>query len=296
MIEAYWGLLRPPFTLDPDARFLFESSAHREGLARLLFAVRELKGTMTLLTGEIGCGKTTLGRALERLLPAHRFQLAYVSHPALPVDDFMSLVARGFGVKAEPSARVEQVMGLTEQLIQLADRRISAVLVVDEAQLLHQPQLEQLRLLTNLESATTKLLHIVLIGQPELVQSVARYPELAQRIAMRFHLRPLTFDETGRYVRHRLRVAGAARSIFTESALAEIYRHTGGVPRLVNVLSAHALFLAATFRRSQVEAAAVAAAAHELELAMTRGRGQSPPPVPPVPESPAGGYAPTSHG
>jgi len=293
MIEAYWGLLRPPFTLDPDARFLFESSAHREGLARLLFAVRELKGTMTVLTGEIGCGKTTLGRALERLLPAHRFQLAYVSHPALPVDQLLTLIARGFGVRTSPDARGEQVADLQEHLIQLAERRISAVLVVDEAQLLHHPQLEQLRLLTNLESATQKLLHIVLIGQPELVQSVSRYPELAQRIAMRFHLRPLTFDETGRYVRHRLRVAGAARPIFTEAALAEVYRHSGGVPRLVNVLAAHALFLAATFRRSQVEAAAVAAAAHELDLAMTRGRSQLPPPLPPLPEAPAGGYAPT---
>ncbi|HWN82979.1 MAG TPA: AAA family ATPase [Candidatus Udaeobacter sp.] len=291
MIEAYWGLLRPPFTLDPDARFLFESSAHREGLARLLFAVRELKGTMTLLTGEIGCGKTTLGRALERLLPPHRFHLAYVSHPALPVPQLLALIARGFGVQTPPETRGEPVSALQEQLIQLADRRVSGVLVVDEAQLLQQPQLEQLRLLTNLESATAKLLHIVLIGQPELVQNVARYPELAQRIAMRFHLRPLTFDETGRYVRHRLRVAGAGRPIFTESALAEIYRHTGGVPRLVNVLSAHALFLAATFRRSQVEAAAVAAAAHELELAMTRGRGQAPPPLPPLPEAPAGGLA-----
>ena len=295
MIETYWGLLRPPFTLDPDARFLFESSAHREGLARLLFAVRELKGTMTLLTGEIGCGKTTLGRALERLLPPLRFQLAYVGHPALPVNQLLALVARGFGVQTSLEAVGAQVTDLQEQLIQLADRRISAVLVVDEAQLLQHAQLEQLRLLTNLESATSKLLHIVLIGQPELVQSVARYPELAQRIAMRFHLRPLTFDETGRYVRHRLRVAGAARPIFTEAALAEAYRHSGGVPRLVNVLCAHALFLAATFRRSQVEAAAVAAAAHELDLAMTRGRSQSPPPLPPLPESPAGGYAPTTY-
>jgi general secretion pathway protein A len=295
MIETYWGLMRPPFTLDPDARFLFESSAHREGLARLLFAVRELKGTMTLLTGEIGCGKTTLGRALERLLPPHRFQLAYVGHSALPVNQLLALVARGFGVQTSLEAVGAQVTDLQEQLIQLADRRISAVLVVDEAQLLQHAQLEQLRLLTNLESATSKLLHIVLIGQPELVQSVGRYPELAQRIAMRFHLRPLTFDETGRYVRHRLRVAGAARPIFTEAALAEAYRHSGGVPRLVNVLCAHALFLAATFRRSQVEAAAVAAAAHELDLAMTRGRSQSPPPLPPLPESPAGGYAPTTY-
>jgi general secretion pathway protein A len=283
MIESYWGLLHPPFSLDPDARFLFESSAYREGLARLLFAVRELRGTMTLLTGEIGCGKTTLGRALARLLPPNRFKLTYIAHPALPVAELLALIGRGFGVKQAPGGAGEWTAGLADELARLSERRISAVLVVDEAQLLEPSHLEQLRLLTNLETDTTKLLHIALIGQPELAHSVARYPELAQRIAMRFHLRPLTFGETWRYVRHRLRVAGAPRPIFTESALAEVYRRTGGVPRLVNVLSAHALFLAAVGRRSQVEAAAVAAAAQELELALLRGRSAltaAPPPVP----------------
>jgi general secretion pathway protein A len=218
-------------------------------------------------------------------LPSNRFKLAYVNHPALPVGQLLALIGRGFGVKEPRAGRSEQASDLAEALAQLAERRMSAVLVVDEAQLLQPPQLEQLRLLTNLETATSKLLHIVLIGQPELAQSVARYPELAQRIAMRFHLRPLTFGETWRYVRHRLRVAGGARPIFTESALAEIYRRTGGVPRLVNVLSAHALFLSAVGRRSQVEAAAVVAAAQELELALHRGRSASHAAPPPIPAS-----------
>ena len=275
MIESYWGLLHPPFSLDPDARFLFESSAHREGLSRLLFAVRELRGTMTVLTGEIGCGKTTLGRALERLLPSNRFRLVYLPHPMLPAGQLLAAAARGFGVKHAGGDGVDPGAQLEEQLVSLSERRIAAVLVVDEAQLLTRGQLEQLRLLTNLETATTKLLHIVLIGQPELAKSVASYPELAQRISMRFHLRALTFAETSRYLKHRLRVAGAGRPIFTDAAMAEVYRHTGGVPRLVNLLAAHALFLAAAGRRSQVEAAAVASAAQELDIAMTQGRGPS---------------------
>jgi general secretion pathway protein A len=226
------------------------------------------------------------------LLPPNRFKLAYVPHPAVPVGQLLALIGRGFGVKEPRAGRSEQAADLTEELAQLAERRVSAVLVVDEAQLIQPQQLEQLRLLTNLETSTSKLLHIVLIGQPELAQQVARYPELAQRIARRFHLRPLTFGETWRYVRHRLRVAGASRPIFNESALAEIYRRTGGVPRLVNVLSAHALFLSAVGRRSQVEAAAVAAAAQELELALYRGRSASHAAPPPIPASGVSGPTP----
>jgi general secretion pathway protein A len=272
MIEEYWGLLHPPFRLDPDVRFLFESAAHREGLARLLFAVRELPGGIALLTGEIGCGKTTLARALVRLLPAERFRVGVVGHPALPVGQLVAAILIAFGARRPRGGRAELVAQLAEWLADKRRRGGAAVLVVDEAQLLGRPQLEELRLLTNLETAEEKLLRLILIGQPELARRAARFPELAQRIVMRYHVRPLSFDETGRYIQHRLRVAGAARPLFTEAAVAEAYRHTGGVPRLVNLLAAHALFLSAAESRSQVDVPAVVAAAKELDLIGGRSR------------------------
>jgi general secretion pathway protein A len=272
MIEEHWGLLHPPFTLDPDVRFLFESASHREGLARLVFAVRELRGGITFLTGEIGCGKTTLSRALLRFLPPDRYRVALVTHPVLPVGQLIGSILHEFGAKRTRGGKAEQARALENHLASLRQKRIEAVLVVDESQLLGHPQLEELRLLTNLETNRVKLLHIVLIGQPELARRAAHFPELAQRIVMRYHLRPLSFNETGRYIAHRLRVAGASSPLFTEAAVAEAYRHTGGVPRLINILCSHALFLAAADTRPQVDVPAVVTAAQEIGLIAGRSR------------------------
>ena len=266
MVEEYWGLLHPPFNLNPDVRFLFESAGHREGLARLLFAVRELRGGVTLLTGEIGCGKTTLSGALLRLLPKSRYRTAVVIHPMLPVGQLLAAILHEFGGKRVRGGKSELVAALHDRLVALDHKELAPVLMIDEAQLLGRPQLEELRLLTNLERGEQKLLHLALIGQPELARRAARFPALAQRIVMRYHVRPLSGDETGPYLAHRLRVAGASRPIFTEAAVAETYRHTGGVPRLLNLVAAHALFLAAADRRPLVDVPAVAAAARELDL------------------------------
>jgi len=266
MIEEHWGLRHPPFSLNPDARFLFESAAHREGLARLLFAVRELRGGITLLTGDIGCGKTTLIRTFLRLLPRRRYRAAFLVHPTLPVGQLLASILREFGAKRVRGGKSEQVAALHALLFSLHDQALAPVLLVDEAQLLDRPRLEELRLLTNLETSQEKLLHLILIGQPELTQRVSRFPELAQRIVMRSHLRPLSLDETGRYLEHRLRVAGASQPIFTPAAVSAIYHHTRGVPRLINLVASHALFLAATASRTCVDVPAVAAASQELDL------------------------------
>lgn len=284
MIDAQWGFLHPPFSLDSDARFLFESAGYREGLARLLFAARELRGGITLLTGDIGCGKTTLAHALLRTLPAERYRARLLVHPALPVGQLLASILRLFGGKRARGGKAEQVAALHTLLLGLHERGLAPVLAVDEAQLLERPQLEELRLLTNLETHEEKVVHLILIGQPELARRTARFPELAQRIVMRGHLRPFSLEETRDYVSHRLRIAGASQAVFTEAGVAALYRATGGVPRLINILAAHALFLAAASRRPQVDAAAVTAAAQTLEVAPATGRpAQDPAPEPVVP-------------
>jgi general secretion pathway protein A len=290
MIEEHWGLRRPPFTLNPDARFLFESAAHREGLARLLFAVRELRGGITLLTGEIGCGKTTLCRTFLRLLPEKRYQAAFLVHPTLPVGQLLASILREFGAKRARGGKSEQVAALHTLLFGLHAKSLVPVLLVDEAQLLDRPRLEELRLLTNLETSEEKLLHLILIGQPELSRRVSRFPELAQRIVMRAHLRPLTLDETGRYLEHRLRVAGASQPIFTSSAVGAIYQRSRGVPRLINLVASHALFLAAAATRPQVDASAVVAASQELDGTES----SSPAPAAPAPHAPTAPPAPSA--
>jgi general secretion pathway protein A len=282
MIEEHWGLRHSPFSLNPDARFLFESAAHREGLARLLFAARELRGGITLLTGDIGCGKTTLIRTFLRLLPRKSYRTAFLVHPTLPVGQLLASILREFGAKRVRGGKSEQVAALHTLLFGLHDQGLSSILLVDEAQLLDRPRLEELRLLTNLETSKEKLLHLILIGQPELSRQVSRFPELAQRIVMRSHLRPLSLDETSSYLGHRLRVAGASRPIFTSDAVSGIYHHTGGVPRLLNLVASHALFLAAAANRAQVDEAAVAAASRELDLI----QGPSSAPAVPVPAAP----------
>ncbi len=276
MIEEHWRLHHSPFSLDPDPRFLFESAGHREGLARLLFAVSELRGGITLLTGEIGCGKTTLAHAVLRSLPEGRHRTALLVHPALPVGQLLSSIILLFGGKRRRGGKAEQVNALHAVLLDLYARGLSPVLAVDEAQLLERPHLDELRLLTNLETGEEKVLHLILIGQPELTRRVARFPELAQRIVMRGHLRPLTFEETDRYIAHRLRVAGATHPVFTEAAVAATYRMTGGVPRLINLVATHAMFLAAAAGRSQVDGAAVANAVQTLQVATSTA---GPPPA-----------------
>jgi general secretion pathway protein A len=266
MIEEHWGLHHSPFRLDPDPRLHFESAGYREGLARLLFAVRELRGGITLLTGEIGCGKTTLIRGLLRALPPDRFQAVLLAHPALPVGQLLAAILRLFGQKRVRGGKAEQIAVLHETLRELHDKGRAPVLAVDEAQLVDRPQLEELRLLTNLESETEKVLHLILVGQPEMAQRVTRFPALAQRVVMRFHLRPLSLEETERYVVQRLQAAGVERRLFTEAAVSALHRTAGGVPRLLNTIAAHALFLAAAARHPEVDVSAVAGAAQTLGL------------------------------
>jgi general secretion pathway protein A len=252
MYEAFYGLSEPPFRLTPDPHYLYLSTHHREALGHLLFGIREGTGFIAV-TGDIGTGKTTLLRALLRDLEANT-TVGYIFNPALSDLELLQTVNSEFSLPATSTSKKELVDELNRFLVaqKLAGKRV--VVIVDEAQNLPPATLEQLRLLSNLETETTKLLQIVLVGQPELKQLLGR-PELAQlnqRITVRWHLEPLDRAETARYIAHRLRIAGGPGTgdIFSPAALRLLYRYSGGVPRLINI-AAHRALLAGYTREQR---------------------------------------------
>jgi general secretion pathway protein A len=267
MYRAFFGLNEKPFAITPDPRYLFLSERHAEALAHLLYGITEAGGFIQL-TGEVGTGKTTVVRSLLAQTPQHA-EIALILNPRMTAPEFLLTICEelGIGVPDEAAGSLKDLVDILSQyLLRAHSGGKRVVLVVDEAQNLAPEVLEQVRLLTNLETNTQKLLQIILIGQPELRELLDRNElrQLAQRITGRYHLCPLTVEETGAYVRHRLRVAGATSDIFTPGALREIHRLAGGVPRLINVLCDRALLGAYTQDRHQVGAAFVRRGAMEV--------------------------------
>lgn len=242
MYAAYFGIEGRPFSIAPDPRFLYLSDRHREALAHLLFGLNE--GGFVQLTGEVGTGKTTLCRALLEQIP-ERVDVALLLNPRLDALELVAAICDELGVAEpeDPRSLRQRVDALNRHLLRTHAEGRRTVVIIDEAQNLDPGVLEQVRLLTNLETAEEKLLQIILIGQPELRVLLAcpELRQLAQRITARYHLEPLDAEETRGYVRHRLRVAGCVRPLFTRAALARVHRLTGGIPRLINILCDRAL-------------------------------------------------------
>jgi general secretion pathway protein A len=247
MYAEYYGLRQEPFSIAPDPRLLFMSEQHREALAHLLYGVQG-GGGFVLLTGEIGTGKTTVCRSFLEQVPEH-VNLAYIFNPKLTVLELLETVCHEFGVAVTlPTQRAATVKDYLDPFNAFLLRSHAAgrnnVLVIDEAQNLEAEVLEQLRLLTNLETSERKLLQIILIGQPELRTMLARpeLEQLAQRVIARYHLGPLTPGESEQYVRHRLEVCGLQRPLpFDRGALKRVHAASGGVPRRINLLCDRAL-------------------------------------------------------
>jgi general secretion pathway protein A len=264
--EAFFGLVDAPFRLTPDPRFLFLSAKHAEALAHLRLGLTE-PGGFVCITGEIGTGKTTVLRSfLADLGP--EVATAFIFNPTLSWEDLLQRIARELGVPVDGASHVDAMDALNAHLLaQRKDGRVSVV-VIDEAQAMPLEVLERLRLLSNLETSTEKLLRLVLVGQPQLARLLLdpSLEQLNQRITLRWHLRPLTRKETFTYVRHRLAVAGGpdASKLFTTPALWRVHRCSGGVPRLVNMIAHRATLAAYVKRRHRVEAAAVRAAYREI--------------------------------
>ncbi|QEA12625.1 ExeA family protein [Comamonas flocculans] len=270
MYAAYFGLEQLPFSIAPDPRYLFLSERHREALAHLLYGL-DGGGGFVLLTGEVGAGKTTVCRGFLQQMPAH-CSAAYIFNPKLSAQELLGTVCDEFGVALPANRRgpptIKQcVDALNAWLLAQHAAGKSCVLVIDEAQSLPSDVLEQLRLLTNLETDEKKLLQIVLIGQPELRALVARpeLTQLAQRVIARYHLGALSKGETAQYVAHRMAVAGWQGPLpFAPAALARVHALSGGVPRRINLLCDRALLAAYAGGHKQVDAHTVRAAAREV--------------------------------
>lgn len=253
MYTSFFGLNEKPFTITPDPRYLFMSERHGEGLAHLVYGVTE-GGGFIQLTGEVGTGKTTLVRTLLGQIPAE-VDIALILNPELTAVEFLTAICEELGV-AVPQDKYSKkalVDALNQHLLEAHSRGRRIILLIDEAQNLTESVLEQLRLLTNLETARQKLLQIILIAQPELREKLAQESlrQLAQRVTGRYHLEPLSREEAFQYIDHRLRVAGALTEIFEPTAKREVFHLSGGVPRIMNVICDRAL-LGAYSRESRI--------------------------------------------
>ena len=266
LYNEFYGFREAPFNLTPDPRFLFFSDQHREAFNHILFGIRERKGFIQI-TGEVGAGKTTICRAiLQQLGPSYR--TALILNPSLTSAQLLRGILIELGLRPKKLDRVASLDALNHFLLEQASRGDDVVLLIDEAQDLDAELLEQVRLLSNLETDQRKLLQIVLIGQPELRDKLNEtgLRQLRQRITVRFHLMPLSREEARRYIAHRLRVAGASgRPIFTSWALWAIHRYSRGVPRLINAVCDKALLYGFVNETDQLTVRSVRQAVRELE-------------------------------
>src|SRR5919107_4680368 len=276
MYEDYYGFTEKPFSLTPDPKYLFKSESHANAYELLQYAVRRREG-FVVITGDIGTGKTTLCRALLEEIDRKTFT-ALVLNPFLSEEDLLKLILQDFGVVSREDVKRGRLANVSKQelietiydfLLSLLPLRASAVLMIDEAQNLPMPVLEQIRILSNLETDKEKLLQIVLVGQLNL-QPLLRSPELRQldqRVSIRYQLTPLPAEETPAYVQHRLAVAGGGSAVtFTPKTMTRLHRYTGGVPRLINLVCDRTLLSGYSAGTNRIVPEFVDAAAESLEL------------------------------
>jgi general secretion pathway protein A len=262
----HYGLNEPPFTITPSPRFLFYSAKHREAYNHLVYGIRERKGFVQL-TGEVGAGKTTLCRAMLDGLD-EQFATALILNPVMSPDELMKAIAIEFGLTVSGLDRLETLSVIQEFLLWRANAGKDAVLIIDEAQNLTDEMMEQVRLLSNIETDDRKLLQIVLLGQPELRDRLDAHGlrQLRQRITVRYHLKALTREEVAEYIRHRIQISGGnGRPRFTPPAVWRVHRYSGGVPRLVNAVCDKALLAGYVNQTDEIDFGLVGRAIRELE-------------------------------
>ena len=269
MYKQFFKLRRNPFEITPDPSFLFPTKRHNEALAALYYGVRRHTG-FVVMTGEVGTGKTLLVRCLLELLRRTDVGFAYVFNTRLSPLEFIRYIAGDLGIPVSGKAKDELLLELSAFLVQRHYKRLTTLLVVDEAHHLSLDVLEEVRLLTNLETSQEKLLQILLVGQPELDDKMDSWElrQLKQRVALRCHLEPLLADETREYVRRRLHVAGAESpmQIFPDATLVQVHRHSKGIPRLINTICENALIGAYARQAASISPEAIEEVAADMRL------------------------------
>ncbi len=242
MYEEYWGLREKPFENTPNPRFYYRSPEHEETFARMLYAIRERKGA-AVISGEYGSGKTLLGRALMQELDDERYEVAFLFNPKLSALQFLKELVHQLGGNGQDNDKVRLMRNLNEVLYANYRRGKDTVVLIDEAQAIPDEEVfEEIRLLLNFQLNDRFLLTLLLVGQPELREKVAAIPQFAQRVAVQYHLKGLTFRETENYIRHRLEVAGAYYDMFLNESYSLIHERSGGIPRRINHICDLSLF------------------------------------------------------
>jgi general secretion pathway protein A len=271
MYKRFFGLTRNPFEISPDPAFLVPTPRHNEALANLYYGVRRQKG-FVVVTGEVGTGKTLLLKCLLDVLNHDQIAFAYVFNPRLTVPQFFQYVLGDLGIKGNGVQKSEMLLALNNFLISRYRKSQTTVLVVDEAQHLSRELLEEIRLLTNLETGQQKLLQIILAGQPELEQKLdaSDLRQLKQRVALRCRLEPLTVQETRTYINRRLQLAGgSAGTLFPDETVEHVHHFSKGIPRLINTLCENALIIAYARQLKQVSPEFVDEVAADFRLNIT---------------------------
>lgn len=265
MYENYFGLKESPFSVTPDPRFFFFSRHHQEALTTLLYGIESRRGFIQL-SGEIGAGKTTICRALLKRLEG-RVHSSLVFNPKLSEFEVLQAIVEDFGIQPKGKKRKAYFDALNHFLLEEAEKGFNAIVILDEAQLLSPKSLEQIRLLSNLETTNKKLLQIILVGQPELKVLLNRpdLKQLRQRITIRYHLPELSREDTAQYVAHRMSVAGGDPQVFSQEATEMLFELSAGIPRIINVLADRALLAAFTRNSKVVDRATVECAQEDLE-------------------------------
>lgn len=275
MYKEFFGLRANPFNVNPDPRYLFLTRHTEEALACLTYGIQTRKG-FVLLTGEVGTGKTTLINKLLEWLRLQQVATAFVFNSRLNTTQFLDYMMADFGIPCDSKAKSQVLLRLYNWLLDRYRAGETAVLIVDEAQNLTDEVLEEIRMLTNLETFTEKLLQIVLVGQPELEQKLKQpqLRQLRQRLTLRARTHPLTLEETKSYVQQRLRIAGAnGEAIFGPEALAAIHRYSNGIPRVINLLCEHCLVSAFVDQQKTIGPAVVDTVARDFDLGSSIAEG-----------------------
>lgn len=267
MYKKFFGLRESPFNVNPDPRYLYLTRHIQEALACLIYGIQTRKG-FVLLTGEVGTGKTTVLNKLLEWSRQESITTAFMFNPRLSEVEFFDFMLADFGIPSDSALKSRTLMKLNQWLLEQYQSGKRAVLIVDEAQNLSADMLEEIRLLTNLETSTEKLLQIVLAGQPELEEKVndPQLRQLRQRITLWAKTRPLTLLETHGYVKERLRIAGTGEEIFSAGAIEVVHRHARGIPRIINLLCEHALISAFVEHSKTVSEKVVEDVARDFDL------------------------------